>query len=678
MRVAGGRGGGSSPLARGLRSATPRRAPAPGDHPRSRGVYNVGDCSIDLDSGSSPLARGLPSWSLVFIFGAWIIPARAGFTSPELHYFWDDLDHPRSRGVYSTGRGRPRPTRGSSPLARGLRRGPGARPDPDRIIPARAGFTPGRRRPRRRGSDHPRSRGVYSRRLFPRTAGEGSSPLARGLHATRQVQCQGTRIIPARAGFTSTPLRAVTPRLDHPRSRGVYVAAMRAIGNSVGIIPARAGFTGQLFARVRGRRDHPRSRGVYDGDLDLDIFHGGSSPLARGLRPHGEAGARALRIIPARAGFTMLAPPTPPDWGSSPLARGLPRERAHRRDPHRIIPARAGFTAGYAGCRWDAADHPRSRGVYRRPRRGPQRDRGIIPARAGFTGGRRPQEGDEGDHPRSRGVYAAYAADSGPDYGSSPLARGLPGSQGRQGGMNRIIPARAGFTRPALLNCLPWRDHPRSRGVYGWTVLSSAATPGSSPLARGLRPGPSGRRPGPRIIPARAGFTPVHLVNPLQREDHPRSRGVYTWRNWMRNAAKGSSPLARGLPQTASSASVSLRIIPARAGFTRSGSPRGAPAGDHPRSRGVYSIPMRKFSVRDGSSPLARGLRRRTESLHVRARIIPARAGFTGWAPRTGAGGSDHPRSRGVYAAAAWKQTAAAGSSPLARGLLLCSHRSLW
>ena len=365
----------------------------------------------------------------------------------------------------------------------------------------------------------------------------------------------------------------------------------------------------------------------------------------------------------------MLAPPTPPDWGSSPLARGLPRERAHRRDPHRIIPARAGFTAGYAGCRWDAADHPRSRGVYRRPRRGPQRDRGIIPARAGFTGGRRPQEGDEGDHPRSRGVYAAYAADSGPDYGSSPLARGLPGSQGRQGGMNRIIPARAGFTRPALLNCLPWRDHPRSRGVYGWTVLSSAATPGSSPLARGLRPGPSGRRPGPRIIPARAGFTPVHLVNPLQREDHPRSRGVYTWRNWMRNAAKGSSPLARGLPQTASSASVSLRIIPARAGFTRSGSPRGAPAGDHPRSRGVYAVALRVCMSGHGSSPLARGLLGGRPAPAQEARIIPARAGFTrrrrGSRPRP----PDHPRSRGVYCCALTVLCGDGGSSPLARGL---------
>ena len=52
-----------------------------------------------------------------------------------------------------------------------------------------------------------------------------------------------------------------------------------------------------------------------------------------------------------------------------------------------------------------------------------------------------------------------------------------------------------------------------------------------------------------------------------------------------------------------------------------------------------------------------------------RARIIPARAGFT-YAPiREGARVEDHPRSRGVYCDCGRFVAAQKGSSPLARGL---------
>mgnify|MGYP001673488441 CR=1 FL=1 len=52
--------------------------------------------------------------------------------------------------------------------------------------------------------------------------------------------------------------------------------------------------------------------------------------------------------------------------------------------------------------------------------------------------------------------------------------------------------------------------------------------------------------------------------------------------------ALGSSPLARGLPLLVHTPGLASRIIPARAGFTVSRSPRAVPARDHPRSRGVY------------------------------------------------------------------------------------------
>ena len=91
----------------------------------------------------------------------------------------------------------------------------------------------------------------------------------------------------------------------------------------------------------------------------------------------------------------------------------------------------------------------------------------------------------------------------------------------------RIIPARAGFTRPDGVIVDREQDHPRSRGVYLSSPISARSAAGSSPLARGLlvmhRWGNYARR----IIPARAGFTDADIRRAYRGGDHPRSRGVY-------------------------------------------------------------------------------------------------------------------------------------------------------
>ena len=91
------------------------------------------------------------------------------------------------------------------------------------IIPARAGFTALSRRSYARPGDHPRSRGVYGSEI-PRALGsKGSAPLARGLRRSQEGVLHTSRIIPARAGFTGTTQHhRITPE-DHPRSRGVYL-----------------------------------------------------------------------------------------------------------------------------------------------------------------------------------------------------------------------------------------------------------------------------------------------------------------------------------------------------------------------------------------------------------------------------------------------------------------------
>ena len=254
-----------------------------------------------------------------------------------------------------------------------------------------------------------------------------------------------------------------------------------------------------------------------------------------------------------------------------------------------IIPARAGFTLAIAG---PAGTVPR-----------------IIPARAGFTlqGLLRLERGK--DHPRSRGVYWGYPAAVYRQHGSSPLARGL---------LPRLIVMR-----------VRGPDHPRSRGVYRGYQLCGRGPAGSSPLARGLHP--RGPRPPPRrrIIPARAGFTGAADPAGAAAQDHPRSRGVYAVRKAAGTYRAGSSPLARGLPLRCCPCPPVARIIPARAGFTaaRRAGPR--PAGDHPRSRGVYFPSAARRLDGSGSSPLARGLQLLIGRCPPGVRIIPARAGFT-------------------------------------------------
>ena len=315
--------------------------------------------------GSSPLARGLPQGPCGRLTGAGIIPARAGFTVLFVRLFDVVGDHPRSRGVYAGSVQCGASTRGSSPLARGLH--PRRRPTGRGmwIIPARAGFTPGRLQDGAADGDHPRSRGVYAGSVQCGASTRGSSPLARGLHPRRRPTGRGMWIIPARAGFTPGRLQDGAADGDHPRSRGVYAGSVqcgastrgssplarglhprrRPTGRGMWIIPARAGFTPGRLQDGAADGDHPRSRGVYRyQDLSAD-----------------------------------------PVLGSSPLARGLLTTNIDHLMDKGIIPARAGFTLALLLRLHRPGDHPRSRGVYRAWRRRARAGRWIIPARAGFT-----------------------------------------------------------------------------------------------------------------------------------------------------------------------------------------------------------------------------------------------------------------------------------------------------
>ena len=335
----------------------------------------------------------------------------------------------------------------------------------------------------------------------------------------------------------------------------------------------------------------------------------GSSPLARGLPPPPTGWRGPSGIIPARAGFTNMGEGV--HWivdGSSPLARGLRHQRPAVPAAGRIIPARAGFTSGTCSAPPNPPDHPRSRGVYATTTWTAVIIPGSSPLARGLPPrGYGPARARE-DHPRSRGVYFCLRTAVGHRTGSSPLARGL------QVGVRVIhfgawiIPARAGFTAARSSPPPPRWDHPRSRGVYRSSQISPVRMSGSSPLARGLRVVSAIFLRMARIIPARAGFTRMTTSPSSVTWDHPRSRGVYPAVTGRGVGDRGSSPLARGLPQGCPRAREHPRIIPARAGFTRDEGPEYGSVGDHPRSRGVYSPGPDAGAQEPGSSPLARGL----------------------------------------------------------------------
>mgnify|MGYP001691098853 CR=1 FL=1 len=257
------------------------------DHPRSRGVYARRWRRLVRANGSSPLARGLRDGASREIANPRIIPARAGFTLRRVDAGDSCQDHPRSRGVYED--------EVCVPACAG------------RIIPARAGFTPDSRRSASAQQDHPRSRGVYPMVWNAGCTTLGSSPLARGLPAHRRGPHHPRRIIPARAGFTHHRRRRRAVRTDHPRSRGVYARKIHRIATGRGssplarglpvllrgerpmtrIIPARAGFTDAALrtlvrAETGAEGSSPLARGLQREKIMTATI--GSSPLARGLR----------------------------------------------------------------------------------------------------------------------------------------------------------------------------------------------------------------------------------------------------------------------------------------------------------------------------------------------------------------------------------------------------------
>ena len=198
---------------------------------------------------------------------------------------------------------------------------------------------------------------------------------------------------------------------------------------------------------------------------------------------------------------------------------------------------------------------------------------GLIPARAGTTLRCHECRRRSRAHPRSRGDHIGKAPGTASLTGSSPLARGPPRGSSAVTRPQGLIPARAGTTKILSVHSVTRRAHPRSRGDHKAIARVVSDERGSSPLARGPLHSPTKWQRTRGLIPARAGTTTRSDRRPSRSRAHPRSRGDHADMALYNRAYWGSSPLARGPPQTRRRTSSSGGLIPARAGTTWCRSP---------------------------------------------------------------------------------------------------------
>ena len=251
---------------------------------------------------------------------------------------------------------------------------------------------------------------------------------------------------------------------------------------------------------------------------------------------------------------------------------------------------------------------PRARGA--RSRQGGRvRGRGLIPASAGSTCTRWGVPPPREAHPRERGEHVSPTSWSTVGRGSSPRARGaLAGGEGDRV-HRRLIPASAGSTARRVPSAWSMRAHPRERGEHSGTPSASRAKAGSSPRARGA-PQSSDVHPSP---------SPAH---PRERGEHCRTPRSARW-------PCGSSPRARGARTRCLTGSLTAGLIPASAGSTSCGGPARWRAWAHPRERGEHGDSIDANTVGWGSSPRARGALGASESSLLYMGLIPASAGST-------------------------------------------------
>ena len=239
------------------------------------------------------------------------------------------------------------------------------------------------------------------------------------------------------------------------------------------------------------------------------------------------------------------------------------------------------------------------------------------------------RQGYGGSPPHARGRLDGLVNHSF-SIGDHPRMRGEDGTESQVSDtLTRITPACAGKTFEHRRPQCRQPDHPRMRGEDASTDAGFQLVPGSPPHARGRLVGNLALRLMAGITPACAGKTTFHWLTRQPVKDHPRMRGEDHTADKLGIRQQGSPPHARGRRPDPHRLSHRRRITPACAGKTKTTSPNGSPARDHPRMRGEDKRHVITVASFRGSPPHARGRPVTDAEKPVNDRITPACAGKT-------------------------------------------------
>ncbi len=679
--------------------------------------------------GSSPHARGCSEWSPLSLRTRPVVPARAGVFPTRGGAHRGGRCRPRTRGGVPPDIPAEQRLLGSSPHARGCSRASRRSPPRRRVVPARAGVFPARRRRRTGRARRPRTRGgVPAREMLDRYWTE-SSPHARGCSGRRHAPVAPRHVVPARAGVFPVPAPRRAPAHRRPRTRGgVPWHSMSlspgdassphargcsretaALARTGPVVPARAGvFRNAASTRACVTR-RPRTRGGVPVRWTVSTVADASSPHARGCSPGAERVGLLSGVVPARAGVF----PATPSWCITPSRRprtrgGVPRSREARHlavesSPHargcsalsagrptdwEVVPARAGVFRLRCCSPATPASRPRTRGGVPVERyrseldressphaRGCSQDlrdaveaRDVVPARAGVFPTTGARVSPSRSRPRTRGGVPWARLVDAPRGGSSPHARGCSDHARRYGGVGLVVPARAGvFPRAPGIGGAP-SSRPRTRGGVPPASLDLIDDVESSPHARGCSPLGLLRTRSAPVVPARAGVFRPRRCRGLEGWSRPRTRGgVPACDSWRASPVR-SSPHARGCSPHAARFVFEAAVVPARAGVFRSPTCRCPTSTGRPRTRGGVPVAVTVEGLADGSSPHARGCSAARSDDGLGRTVVPARAGVFRVRPREVPGEGRRPRTRGGVPRHEVAAVLAGRSSPHARG----------
>ncbi len=393
-------------------------------HPRACGEHSVLHSSVPWSFGSSPRMRGTRVFGLRDGRRPRFIPAHAGNTAAGACPRAARPVHPRACGEHAIAAVPVRDYDGSSPRMRGTPFHPAPQSACVRFIPAHAGNTRARRPAGPPRAVHPRACGEHSLVSPSDGAIDGSSPRMRGTRARRNRCARVGRFIPAHAGNTRAERATCAGQPVHPRACGEHISnAERTLQNNGSsprmrgtrgprparrmvrrFIPAHAGNTWRPARAISQLSVHPRACGEHCAILADDVEAAGSSPRMRGTHQSPKSSQCRSRFIPAHAGNTCFwttrwsTPPVHPRacgehrlnrvvahlrHGSSPRMRGTPTCPRALVQNSRFIPAHAGNTHTQSQINCHAPVHPRACGEHQARTLALLNDRGSSPRMRG-------------------------------------------------------------------------------------------------------------------------------------------------------------------------------------------------------------------------------------------------------------------------------------------------------